>query len=131
MLRLGDKLEELKEFLASQSIVEAAWVFGSYGTDTQNEDSDIDIAVLFGGETRLAEELQLESDICEVLRTDQVDVVILNNATIFLKHSVFVSGKLLYERAADTESDFFENVMKYYPDAAIYRRKFDAEYFAA
>ena len=131
MLRLEDKFEQLRKFLADQSIVEAAWIFGSYGTDTQNENSDIDIAVLFGRETLLAEELKLESDICELLRTDQVDVVILNNASIFMKHSVFVSGKLLYERTADTESDFFESVMKYYPDAAIYRRKFDAEYFAA
>ena len=130
MLRLEDKLEQLREFLADQSIVEAAWIFGSYGTDAQNEDSDIDIALLLGRETMLDEQLQLESDICQVLRTDRVDVVILNNATIFMKRSVFVSGKLLYERAADVESSFFESVMKYYPDAAIYRRKFDAEYFA-
>jgi predicted nucleotidyltransferase len=58
----------------------ALYLFGSYGTDYERTTSDIDLAILFKDSPSLFEELQIESDISQIFRRDDVDLINLNKA---------------------------------------------------
>lgn len=87
-------------------------LFGSRAKGNANEDSDWDFAVLYDQELRKIHEksgwdwLKIWSVLEKVfdLPENKVDVVILNDCSNIMAHSIARDGKLLYER----ESGEFE-----------------------
>ena len=91
----------LRAFLArGDHGVVAAYLFGSIARGTPRPGSDVDIAVLYGGEpsTSLAGLLlDLETELERVLSAP-VQVVVLNRAPVDLIHRVLRDGLLLVDR---------------------------------
>ncbi len=83
-----------------------AYLFGSYAKDTALPTSDIDIAILFGGEIDTSQHLELLSlltaELMKILERNDVDVVALNAAPPLLRHKVFVDGRVIF---LDSEKD--------------------------
>ena len=83
--------------------VQAAYVFGSTATGRRHPRSDIDVAVLLGPSVtpaqRLGYRLNLMADLGAALQRDDVDVVVLNEATPLLAHRVLSTGVLAFERS--------------------------------
>ena len=119
---------ELKKYFALfQPEIDIAILFGSYGTEQQDADSDLDFAVLFNTEVNIYVEMRLLSGLSELLGVENVDLVNLNKASIVVQHEA-LAGKLIYEKDPVITSDYFEKVIKYYCDYAPVLNKFDREF---
>lgn len=123
------KLDEagLRTFLATQPDVVAAYLFGSLAQGRAAPQSDVDIAVLlvdrFNSDddttaiTRGLRRLELIGELERYVdRGRDVDVVILNNASLVLQHQVLVHGRRLYERERNARVEFEVMAGKIYAD---------------
>ncbi|MFA6997457.1 MAG: nucleotidyltransferase domain-containing protein [Defluviitoga sp.] len=122
------EIDELILYLSKNSNVIAFFIFGSFGTQYQNQNSDIDFAILYDKDVTLKEELMLEVKISEIFKRDDIDVVNLNKAPINLQHRVIYTGDLLYCRDKIKLADFKERVFKFYGDYGITLKFFYEDY---
>lgn len=65
----------LVDYVKENPDILALYIFGSYGTEYQNENSDIDFAVLYERMPSLNDELSLEVKFSEILGTDDIDLI--------------------------------------------------------
>lgn len=86
-----DVIDRIKEELEKNDNVIFALVFGSYSTGRQKKQSDIDIAVYLKKIPDVDTFLKLISKLADVVHKD-VDVIILNTASVFMRHQVFKYG---------------------------------------
>ncbi len=109
----------MASYLAAQTDVIAAYLFGSLASDRADPRSDVDIAVLFADfSDPLAvgdRQLQLIGELGQF--TDrELDVVILNTAPPTLQHQVLRYGRLLCERDRGARVEFEVRAGKIYAD---------------
>lgn len=89
--------------------VASAYLFGSHARGTAHRESDVDVAVLLDYEVfsargaRAREALRLCTELVAVTHSNQVDVVVLNDAPPELAAGVVSRGRRLYctDEAAD------------------------------
>ena len=111
----------LIEYFKSRPEVEVCYLFGSQVSGRTNRLSDIDIAVLIA-ETQTDTSFpygyraHLISDLMKLLKTNRIDVALLNKAPYFLKHRVIAFGKCLYARNEADRVRFEADTMGRYPD---------------
>jgi len=91
--------QKLREFFSKVEGVTLAYLFGSTVRGEANRLSDIDIAVLFD-DTLLQKEafdLQLEviSELTGLLKTNNVDLVIINDSPLLLTYNIIREGIIL------------------------------------
>ena len=122
------EIDELILYLSKNSNVIAFFIFGSFGTQYQNQNSDIDFAILYDKDVTFKEELMLELKISEIFKRDDIDVVNLNKAPINLQHRVIYTGDLLYCSDKIKLADFKEKVFKFYGDYGITLKFFYEDY---
>jgi len=122
------KIKKLIAYIEEKENIIALYIFGSFGTPNQNLSSDMDFAVLFKNSPSLLNELELESDICQILERDDVDIVNLNKAPIDISHQVLYTGDLLFCRDEILLADFKEKVFNIYGDYGIVLKKFYDDY---
>ena len=112
--------------------IAAAYLFGSRGTGNVGAQSDTDLAILvFPAEAEnfsLQDELRVEAELSLMLKTDKVDVVVLNRCPLPLAYKVISEGKLLYEAEPITNMDFVEGTLIRYFDFAPTLQDFYQEY---
>lgn len=93
----------LKSFFSARPEVQLAYLFGSQATGKANRLSDVDVAVLTDP-SQVKKNLpygykaEIATDLMKLLKTDRVDVVLLNEAPPFLRHQVLKTGKSLRAR---------------------------------
>jgi uncharacterized protein len=97
-------LERLRKALEREGVV-AAMLIGSQARGNPNPLSDVDIAVWHDPELDSRGRLDLQVDLAgeagRALGTDEVDVVLLNNAPPLMRHRAIRDGKRLVERDHD------------------------------
>ena len=137
MIREGHKLPEdvidripvLEEQIEKDTHVVALYAFGSLATGDLKPLSDLDFGILvsskLGKQKRFDKHLDLIGKFNEVLRTDEVDLVMMNDAPMRFSHSIIKSGKLLYCSNKAELSDFIEKTIKLYLDFRFFRDAFD------
>jgi predicted nucleotidyltransferase len=120
-----DTIRPQLEYLFRQRPVQLAYLFGSQATGYTHADSDVDIAVLLNdgltADERFAERLALIGALSQVLRTDTVDVVILNEASPLLAYEALHHGVLLYCAEENTRVEFQVRTLHAYEDTAPLR----------
>jgi len=83
---------KLKNFCKNRTRVELAYLFGSEAEQTSGKLSDIDPALFLDEsldkEERFKLKLTLISDLQDILKTDQLDLVIMNDAPFSLNFEV-------------------------------------------
>lgn len=129
MVNIDAKLEELKKYFKSNSNIIAAWFIGSYGTEMQREDSDIDIALLFNQSIGIMEEMKIACEISEIVQFDNIDTINLLNAPITLQFKVIDEGRNIYEKDYYKVCDFMEKVFNRYRDEKYYLDKFMKDFY--
>jgi predicted nucleotidyltransferase len=121
-----DTIHPQLERLFRQCPVQLAYLFGSQATGHTHTDSDVDIAVLLDDrltvDERFAERLALIGALSQALRTDTVDVVILNEASPLLAYEVLHHGVLLYCAEENARVEFQVRTLLAYEDTAPLRR---------
>jgi predicted nucleotidyltransferase len=103
-------LKAIAEAIAAHKTVELAYIFGSQAKRTRRKARDLDIAVLLTKKPSAEAKLRFLNDLCsglqKIAKTEIIDVVILNDASPFLKHQVLKYGKCIFERNEKSDSRF-------------------------
>ncbi len=95
-------IPQLIEELRADGDIVALYLFGSFAAGKQTPVSDIDLAVIldhdFPPKRCFEKKLALLATITSLLKTDEVDLVILNQAPPALAYRILGEGRLLYEK---------------------------------
>ena len=90
-----DLMEKIAKYFASQSNIIGVYLFGSHAIGKANSRSDIDIAVLLDKsdcDSAFDLSLRYSTDLMKALKSDEVDVIVLNDAGTLLKFQVLKYG---------------------------------------
>jgi len=131
MCSVSEEIKTWKQFFQQCPNVTAVYLFGSYGTEFEHPQSDIDLGVIFGVPATLSEELELDASLSMHVGHDRIDLVNLNRAHISLQFRALKEGMLVYEGDFIKHSDFIEHVIKFYPDYALKYAVFAKDYKSA
>jgi predicted nucleotidyltransferase len=94
----------------------SAYLFGSQSTGKTHRESDVDVGILLDYGThpthraRFDERLKLYSSLIEVLGSNEVDVVILNDAPPLLAARVVIEGRRVFCAKPLLDRSFFRDV---------------------
>lgn len=116
----------LIDYFIHQKDILCVYLFGSTSAGKENRFSDVDIAVLFAPDVPAKEysskSLLLINDLSRLLDKN-VDVVVLNKATCFLKFQILQKGSRIYENPKRTRHDFETRaIMEYFDFLPIRKR---------
>ena len=120
-------LNKLREFFVKQKNVRLAYLFGSHGKGNAGSLSDIDIAVLLDKkltkEDRQKLQLELIGEISSILRTDRIDLVVMNDSPIDLNYEIIKHGKILHMKDSGEKVDMESMILSRYLDRRYYERR--------
>lgn len=117
--------KRLLEFIRGQEYIKLAYLFGSVAKGKEGKLSDVDIAIFFDESLSKREifnlQLKLMSELTSILKTDKIDLIVMNNAPLLLKYNIIKHGKILkdeIETKVMVESRILSDYldMKYYID---------------
>ncbi|MBA3046321.1 MAG: nucleotidyltransferase domain-containing protein [Candidatus Thermoplasmatota archaeon] len=95
----------LAEFFQQQKDIKVAYVFGSEAKGSAGKLSDVDIAVYVDGSVSrknyLGLKLSILGEISSILKTDRIDLVVMNNAPLLLNYNIIKFGKPLTSNEAE------------------------------
>ncbi len=115
--------------IAGDADVSALFSFGGLAAGRLSPLSDLDFAVLLSKRLsrrqRSEKLLELIGVFNSVFRTDEIDLVLLNDAPLKFDHRILKTGKLLHVRNEGELVDFREKVVKLYLDFRYFRDSFD------
>lgn len=129
MVNIDAKLDDLKKYFKSNRNIIAAWFIGSYGTEMQTENSDIDIALLFNKPVGIMEEMGVSCEISEIVEVDNIDTINLLSAPITLQFKVIDEGRTIYEQDYYKVCDFMEEIFNRYRDEKYYLDRFMHDFY--
>lgn len=121
---------KILELAGQEPALHAVFLFGSTVEGFSGERSDLDFGIVIGDgrqKVDLKEELRLGVLFSEKLRKE-VDVVILNNASLAFAYRVLSLGVLLFERQREELSDYIERVMDHYLDFLVRIKRYEKEF---
>ena len=130
MVSLLKNLANLATLLASRREVVAIYLFGSHARGEANHLSDIDIALLLRPD--LPEEamwrlgLRLNAEVCNILGTENVDVIVLNTAPLEAQFEIIRTGKLLHSSDENIRTEYEVQMMNAYWDFKKVLDEYDA-----
>ena len=116
-------LADLKKTLSIDKDIVFGYIFGSYGIEKPNALSDVDIAIFLAsiGDT-FEKKMELIEKITSVLKTDEIDLVILNEAPLSLQFHVLKTGRLLFSKNDESRLNFITQVYDFYCDTEPLRQ---------
>ncbi len=119
-------LAETRQGFARRPEVVLAYLFGSHARGRPTPISDVDFAVLLSKavprELYLDYRIVLLQELTRIFRSDDVQVVILNQAPPLLAYKVIVEGKLLLCRDELARLRFRTDATRHYLDTKPLRR---------
>lgn len=87
----NDLFFKLKEFLNRDKNIYFAFIFGSYASKKQKKLSDIDVAIFYKTPPKGIDLLYFANRLSELAGKD-VDLIVLNSASSFLRHQIMKYG---------------------------------------
>lgn len=124
---MNQYIDLLKQFFEKKSYIKVAYLFGSQAEEKASPLSDVDIGVLIdekmGKEQRLELKLELISELSKLLKTDKIDLIIMNNASINLNYEIIKCGKILFEKDAASRILFESMILSKYLDRRYYEKR--------
>lgn len=118
-----DKIKEiLKQYFQNHPEIEVAYIFGSTAQGKINVLSDIDIAIILDSQQvneklyRYGYKAEILTDLIKLLKTNNVDLVILNEANSLLRHRVLYFGNLIYSKNEKKRIQFQIDTINKYND---------------
>jgi predicted nucleotidyltransferase len=118
-----EKIKEiLKRYFQNHPEIVVAYIFGSTAQGKINVLSDIDIAIILDSQEvneklyRYGYKAEILTDLIKLLKTNNVDLVILNEANSLLRHRVLYFGNLVYSKNEKKRIQFQIDTMNKYND---------------
>ena len=127
-----EKVPVLAYKMAGIPYVLALFIFGSAAKDSLKPLSDLDFGVVLSFDLsrkeRFERHLELIGLFNQIFHTDEIDLVVMNDAPARFSHRIFKEGKLLFCRDRIALANFCEMVLRGYLDFKFYRDSFDNEF---
>ena len=127
------RLPEAVNYLKSRCFVQFAYLFGSMASGRPGPLSDVDIAVYLD-EVAVNPDTKLEilGKMMDIFETDQIDLIVLNQASLPLKMNVIRSRRVIEDKNPFARHLFESKIMREYFDFSfvekniLLRRYFDS-----
>jgi hypothetical protein len=125
-----DIIPEAADYLERRDNVVFAYLFGGLAKGPPKPLSDVDIAVYLSGNVDFAhEKAALLEDLVDILHTDEIDLIILNQSSLPLSMNVIKHSRVLVDKNPFVRHAFQSLIMRKYFDhhqveSAILRRRF-------
>ena len=117
-------IKKASDFFSQRDDVLFAYLFGSYANSRATPRSDIDIAVyLLDSVCDSVNKLDLVDDLSTALRTDGLDLVILNKAPITLAKRVLEKHIVLIDKNPTDRHQYESLIMRKYFDFSILEKE--------
>ncbi len=130
----ADRIPAMIERVSRDPDVVAVLAFGSLAAGELKPLSDLDFGVLVSKqidkEKRFDKHLELIGLFTETFKTEEVDLVLLNDAPMRFSHKIIATGKLLYCADRSELADFIEKTVKCHLDFKFFRDEFDSLFLA-
>jgi len=115
--------------IADDRDVVALYAFGSLADGNLKPLSDLDFGILLSDsldkQERFKKSIDLIDTFNETLKTDEIDIVILNDGPLRFAYHILKTGKLLHCRDKNQLIDFVEKTIKLYLDFKPARDQID------
>ena len=127
---IEENLPKAEAYLKSRPEVNFAYLFGSLAKGKPLPLSDVDIAVYLSESSDVLEKkLEILGELIDILETDEIDLVILNEAPLALRMKILENKKLIVDNAPSLRHRYESLTMREYFDfsikeMAILERKF-------
>lgn len=96
MDELNEKLEIIKEFLIKECDPQAIVLFGSYARNTQNKESDIDIAIKTSKSISKLDMFNLKNELEDIIKID-VDLINLDaELSDGFRYEILINGDTIF-----------------------------------
>ena len=95
MEEIKEKLESAKQYLVSNFECEAILLFGSYARNSQNAESDVDLAIKVKKEIQPKELFEIKRKLEDIFEKD-VDLIDLNNTQDGIRYEILMNGVTIY-----------------------------------
>jgi predicted nucleotidyltransferase len=127
-----DRLPELINRISKDKEIVALFTFGSLARGDLKPLSDLDFGILviptLDRRQRFDKHLELIGVFNEHFETDEIDLVLMNDAPMRYSYNIIKSGELLFCSDSDILRDFIEKSIKLYLDFKYFRDEFDKEF---
>ncbi len=128
------RIPDLVRRLAGDTRIAAVWLFGSRARGEADALSDVDVAVLAAGaptQGQLASwALEWLGTANETLKTDEVSLIVLNRASLLLRHEVLRDARLLFARSPELAADYELGTIRAFLDFRTHLDRYDRELLA-
>ena len=144
MERIGDTMKKalivdmtsqdksIAQFLNKQERVKLAYLFGSVAEGKEGKLSDVDLAFFLdeslSKKERFSLQLKLISKLTGILKTDRIDLVIMNDAPLTLNYEIIKANHPLLVRDKGQKIDFEHSILSRYLDRRYYDKRWAAEF---
>jgi uncharacterized protein len=119
--------KEVKEFLQKQDQVKLAYLFGSVAWQRAGKLSDVDLAIFLDEsldrKERFSLKLRLLSVLEDILKTNQLDLVIMNDSPVSLNFEIIKANHPLFIRDRNLKVDLEHYIMSRYLDRQYYDKR--------
>jgi uncharacterized protein len=108
---------EAYEYLQSQSDLQFAYLFGSFAKGKTTPLSDVDIAIYLSDKKKLLfRKIEIFGELTNILKTDEIDLVLLNTAPLTLKMKILENKQVIIDKKPFLRYRFESLVMREYFD---------------
>lgn len=112
--------EKIKELLGQERHVELAYLFGSAARGGIGKLSDVDVAVYLdeslSSKERFKLQLRLIGELASALKTNKVDLIVMNEASLPLQFEIIKSNRPILTRPEFDRVEFEHAIMSRYLD---------------
>jgi len=124
------KIPELVQAMDDDQDVIALYVFGSLVHDALKPLSDLDFGILLNyrldKRQRFDKHIELIGVFSDIFRTDEIDLICMNDAPSIITFQILKTGKMLTCKNGPALTSFRERLVKNYLDFKCMRDAFDA-----
>jgi uncharacterized protein len=114
---IEELLAEAYEYLRADKDILFAYLFGSLARKKAGPLSDVDIAVYCGeGSSFPEKKLEILGNLANVLKTDEIDLVMLNRAPLALRMKILENKKVIVDKAPLIRHRYESLTMRQYFD---------------
>jgi len=108
------------DYLESHSQILFAYLFGGLARGKPQPLSDVDIAIYLRTDEKVAEKkLEILGNLVAILQTDEIDLVVLNTATLALVMNIVKARKIIVDKDPFSRHIFESVTMRKYFDFSI------------
>jgi hypothetical protein len=130
--KLTGQDKRITDYLTKQERVKLAYLFGSIAEGREGKLSDLDLGVLLdeslSKKERFKLQLKLTDDLTSILKTDRIDLVIMNDAPLSLNYEIIKANYPLLVRDKSEKIALEHGILSRYLDRRYYEKRWTAEF---